>query len=123
MTIQSMSRLVATVAAALVFATDAARAADFPDPAIDVKAASGAQTAVLAGGCFWCTEAVFEIIEGVEDVVSGYSGGTKETAKYDIVSTGRRNGVRSEIFLPACCAKNKSFRWITPSTSSPLVSK
>jgi peptide-methionine (S)-S-oxide reductase len=76
---------------ALLFSlgSGAVRAADFPDPAIDVKASSGPQTAVLAGGCFWCTEAVFEIIEGVEDVISGYSGGTKETAKYDIVSTGR----------------------------------
>jgi len=64
-------------------------AADFPDPAIDVKPGAGTQTAVLAGGCFWCTEAVFEIIDGVEDVVSGYTGGTKESAKYDIVSTGR----------------------------------
>jgi peptide-methionine (S)-S-oxide reductase len=64
-------------------------AADFPDPAIDVAPGSGKQTAVLAGGCFWCTEAVFEIIEGVDDVISGYSGGTKETAKYDLVSTGR----------------------------------
>jgi peptide-methionine (S)-S-oxide reductase len=66
-------------------------AADFPDPAIDAKLAptKGKATAILAGGCFWCTEAVFEIMEGVEDVISGYSGGTKETAKYDIVSTGR----------------------------------
>jgi peptide-methionine (S)-S-oxide reductase len=61
----------------------------FPDPAVDVKPASGKQTAVFAGGCFWCTEAVFEIMEGVDDVISGYCGGTKETAKYDIVSTGR----------------------------------
>ena len=61
----------------------------FPDPALDAKPATGRQTAVLAGGCFWCTEAVFEIMEGVEDVVSGYSGGTAETAKYDVVSTGR----------------------------------
>lgn len=64
-------------------------AAEFPDPATDIKAASGKDTIVLAGGCFWCTEAVYEVIEGVEDVVSGYAGGTKETAKYDIVSTGR----------------------------------
>jgi peptide-methionine (S)-S-oxide reductase len=64
-------------------------AADFPEPAVDVKPHPGKQTMVLAGGCFWCTEAVFEIIEGVDDVISGYSGGTKETAKYDIVSTGR----------------------------------
>ncbi len=61
----------------------------FPEPAIDARPSTGNQTAVLAGGCFWCTEAVFEIIDGVEDVISGYSGGTKDTAKYDIVSTGR----------------------------------
>ena len=63
--------------------------AGFPDPAVDISAKSGKQTAVFAGGCFWCTEAVFEVIDGVEDVVSGYSGDTKATAKYDIVSTGR----------------------------------
>lgn len=61
----------------------------FPEPAVDVNPASGSQTAVFAGGCFWCPEAVFEIMDGVEDVISGYAGGTKETAKYDIVSTGR----------------------------------
>ena len=66
-------------------------AAEFPDPVLDAKlaASKGKATAVLAGGCFWCTEAVFEIMEGVEDVISGYSGGTKETAKYDVVSSGR----------------------------------
>jgi peptide-methionine (S)-S-oxide reductase len=78
-----------STAALLSFGAGAVRAADFPDPAIDVKASSGPQTAVLAGGCFWCTEAVYEIIEGVSDVISGYTGDTKETAKYDIVSTGR----------------------------------
>jgi peptide-methionine (S)-S-oxide reductase len=66
-------------------------AADFPDPAVDLKTGAGKQTMVLAGGCFWCTEAVFEIVEGVDDVVSGYTGGAKETAKYDIVSSGRTN--------------------------------
>ena len=84
-----LSLLPACAALLLSFAAGAVRAADFPDPAFDVKAASGPQTAVLAGGCFWCTEAVFGMIEGVEDVISGYAGGTKETAKYDIVSTGR----------------------------------
>jgi len=67
----------------------------FPDPAIDAKPATGKQTAVLAGGCFWCTEAVFEIVEGVDDVISGYAGGSKETAKYDIVSTGRTGHAES----------------------------
>lgn len=47
------------------------------------------RTAVLANGCFWCTEAVFEQLEGVVDVVSGYAGGTKETANYDAVCSGR----------------------------------
>lgn len=65
-----------------------AMAAEFPDPALDVASKTGKQTAVFAGGCFWCTEAVYEMIDGVEDVVSGYTGGTKETAKYDLVSTG-----------------------------------
>jgi peptide-methionine (S)-S-oxide reductase len=69
--------------------SESAAAADFPDPAVDVSPGADKQTMVLAGGCFWCTEAVFEMIEGVEDVISGYAGGTKETAKYDIVSTGR----------------------------------
>lgn len=70
----------------------------FPDPTVDVKPRGPAkQTAVFAGGCFWCTEAVFEIMDGVEDVVSGYTGGTKETAKYDIVSTGRTGHAESII--------------------------
>ena len=43
--------------------------AEFPDPVVDNKAATGKQTAVLAGGCFWCVEAVYQHIEGVEKVV------------------------------------------------------
>jgi peptide-methionine (S)-S-oxide reductase len=63
-------------------------AADFPDPALDNKTQRGKQTAVLAGGCFWCTEVVFQQIEGVEKVVSGYSCGDAASAHYDMVSTG-----------------------------------
>jgi peptide methionine sulfoxide reductase msrA/msrB len=44
--------------------------------------------AVFAGGCFWCVEAVFEELDGVIEAVSGYSGGTKETANYEAVCTG-----------------------------------
>ena len=67
-----------------------APATRFPDPAQDIKvAAAGSQaTAVLAGGCFWGVEAVFERLDGVSDVVSGYSGGSKSTAHYQIVSMG-----------------------------------
>lgn len=50
---------------------------------------SSTLTAVLAGGCFWCTEAAFEDLDGVLDVESGYTGGTKETADYKTVCTGR----------------------------------
>src|SRR5271157_4574633 len=65
-------------------------ASGFPDPAIDATGASApTQTAVVAGGCFWCTEAVFNQIEGVEKVVSGYSGGERATANYDAVCGGR----------------------------------
>jgi peptide-methionine (S)-S-oxide reductase len=64
---------------------------EFPDPAIDVVAAPGAapQKAVLAGGCFWCVEAVLKEIDGVLEVVSGYSGGSAKTADYDAVCSGR----------------------------------
>lgn len=48
----------------------------------------GEQTAVFAGGCFWGLEAVFEHVKGVSDVVNGYSGGKKQTADYETVSTG-----------------------------------
>jgi peptide-methionine (S)-S-oxide reductase len=63
---------------------------EFPNPTIDQHAASAEkQTAVLAGGCFWCTEAVFLQIAGVEKVVSGYAGGDHATANYEAVCSGR----------------------------------
>jgi peptide-methionine (S)-S-oxide reductase len=60
------------------------------DPPIDIPAAKvkGEQSIVLAGGCFWGVEAVFEQLKGVSNVVSGYSGGTAATANYDDVSRG-----------------------------------
>ncbi len=47
------------------------------------------ETATLAGGCFWCLEAVYEQVRGVESVVSGYSGGTVESPSYQQVCTGK----------------------------------
>ncbi|RCK71641.1 MAG: Peptide methionine sulfoxide reductase MsrA [Ignavibacteriae bacterium] len=47
------------------------------------------EKATFAGGCFWCTEAVFEEVEGVVDVVSGYSGGFTDNPTYEEVCTGR----------------------------------
>jgi peptide-methionine (S)-S-oxide reductase len=89
----AVSRVRVVLAGALLFVAAgdiAIRAADFPKPAKDasVPAAGTTQTAVLAGGCFWGVEAVFERLKGVSDVVSGFAGGRKATAHYEIVSLG-----------------------------------
>ena len=58
-------------------------------PAVDnPKAAGPAQTAVLAGGCFWGVQGVFEHVRGVQKVIAGYAGGDKSTAQYETVSSG-----------------------------------
>src|SRR5690349_15264842 len=66
---------------------------EFPDPALDAAEGPGSQkteqTAVLAGGCFWCVEAVLKELDGVISVRSGYAGGSRETADYDSVCSGR----------------------------------
>lgn len=67
----------------------AAARSNFPAPAVDPKPdAPGLQTAVLAGGCFWGVEGVFERLAGVTNVVSGYAGGARATAHYEVVETG-----------------------------------
>ena len=65
--------------------------------AASIPAAARAETAVLAGGCFWGVEAVFEHVKGVKNVVSGYAGGSARDANYDAVSserTGHAEAVR-----------------------------
>ena len=59
-----------------------------PAPAVDVQAGSGIQTAVVAGGCFWGVQGVFQHTAGVVNAVSGYAGGSKMTADYNMVSSG-----------------------------------
>ncbi len=61
-----------------------------PDPLVDIPPGDppAPQTVVLAGGCFWCTEAVFQSLDGVLQVTSGYAGGAPDTADYRTVCTG-----------------------------------
>src|SRR6266516_291842 len=59
-----------------------------PPPALDVQAADGIQTAVIAGGCFWGVQGVYQHTAGVLNAVSGYSGGSKMTANYTMIGTG-----------------------------------
>lgn len=64
----------------------------FPDPEITASA-SGQQSIILGGGCFWCTEAIYTQLDGVLGVRPGYAGGTKETADYKTVCTGATDHV------------------------------
>jgi peptide-methionine (S)-S-oxide reductase len=65
-------------------------------PVVDnAKAAGPPQTAVLAGGCFWGVQAVFEHLKGVQRVMSGYAGGDQATAEYEVVSSGRTGHAES----------------------------
>ncbi|MCP9932764.1 peptide-methionine (S)-S-oxide reductase MsrA [Cyanobium sp. Candia 9D4] len=78
----------------------AASAMDLPNPVLAESPAgtpAGTATAVLAGGCFWGMEAVFEHVKGVTEVVTGYAGGPASTADYERVSngdTGHAEGIR-----------------------------
>jgi peptide-methionine (S)-S-oxide reductase len=60
----------------------------FPEPDPVAGAGDAGDTIVLAGGCFWCTEAVYRQLDGVLSVRPGYAGGTAETANYEDVCTG-----------------------------------
>ena len=67
-----------------------------PVAVVDEPAQKGAtETVVLAGGCFWGVQAVFQHVNGVSQVVSGYSGGTKENAQYETVSSGQTGHAES----------------------------
>ena len=71
-------------------------AAEFPAASVDIRGSSNQPAfAVFAGGCFWGMEAVFEQLNGVADVVSGYAGGDPGTAQYETVSSGRTGHAES----------------------------
>jgi peptide-methionine (S)-S-oxide reductase len=81
------------------------KAMALPAPAVDQHLASspGQETAVIAGGCFWGIQAVFQHVKGVISATSGYSGGSSSTAEYEIVSTGTTGHAESEkiVFDPS----------------------
>lgn len=78
------------------FAVRAEPAVVIPPPAVDrVTPASGLETAVLAGGCFWGMQAVYQHVKGVTNAVSGYAGGAKKTAQYETVSSGNTGHAES----------------------------
>lgn len=75
-----------------------------PPPAVDNPRAAGPeQTAVLAGGCFWGIQAVYQHVRGVKNVLAGYAGGERSTAEYEVVSSGRTGHAESVkiVFDPA----------------------
>jgi peptide-methionine (S)-S-oxide reductase len=90
----SSSVLVATLTA-LVFSTSSILAANsnmsrIPAPALDgtAKPEAAREVAILAGGCFWGVQGVFQHVKGVTSAVSGYAGGSAPSAQYETVSTG-----------------------------------
>lgn len=96
----SRARQAALAAAGTLFAFGTASAAEtafiIPPPALDASAAGAAQEkAVIAGGCFWGVQAVFQHVKGVTSAVSGYAGGQASTADYDTVSGGRSGHAES----------------------------
>ena len=86
-----MTRIISVIPViALVACTSSEAAAALPNPLVDtpVAKASSQETTVLAGGCFWGVEAVFEHVKGVTEVTSGYAGGSADTAQYEKLSSG-----------------------------------
>lgn len=78
-----------TLACDLPGASRSAPHQTFPDPPEDLPATAAMQTLVLAGGCFWCVEAVYRQLDGVVAVTSGYTGDKAATANYEAVCSGR----------------------------------
>jgi peptide-methionine (S)-S-oxide reductase len=89
--------LCATLLAAVACTAKAGAPTPVPAPEFDAKLApaQAKQTAVIAGGCFWGIQAVFQHVKGVVTATSGYSGGSAKNAEYEIVSTGQTGHAES----------------------------
>src|SRR5580692_8592576 len=97
MPVRTIGSLLALALFALASCGNAAPKAPIPAAKVDapLAGASGKQTAVFAGGCFWGTQAVFERVKGVIQTTAGYSGGSAATATYDQVITERTGHAES----------------------------
>ncbi len=91
-----LSLILAAAGAAAAAPTFAEEGIPVPRPALDETArAGGPEVAVLAGGCFWGVQGVFQHVAGVENAVSGYTGGKGDTAQYHTVGSGRTGHAES----------------------------
>jgi peptide-methionine (S)-S-oxide reductase len=89
--------LLTLLAGAIACNAGSGASAAVPGPAADETKATapGKETAVIAGGCFWGIQAVFQHVKGVVSATSGYSGGSKQNAEYETVSTGETGHAES----------------------------
>ncbi len=89
-TIKKLKVFVLTLGVIMLCSLSNASAVSLPDPAVDATTANQPDTAsiVVAGGCFWGVQAVFQHVKGVKQAVSGYAGGDSLTARYNAVSSG-----------------------------------
>ncbi len=86
--------IVAALASSTIIAS-AQEGLKIPAPAVDEKSSAATETALFAGGCFWGVQGVFQHVVGVNNAVSGYAGGAKDTASYETVSGGRTGHAES----------------------------
>jgi peptide-methionine (S)-S-oxide reductase len=87
--------MAALAALAFIWPSSAETAHDIPAPTMDAPAAAGTRTLVVAGGCFWGVQGVFQHVAGVTSAVSGYAGGEQSTAHYEMVGSGRTGHAES----------------------------
>jgi len=90
-----LTGMAALAALAFIWPTSAETAREIPAPTADEATIAGPQTIVLAGGCFWGVQGVFQHVSGVTSAVSGYAGGEQSTARYEMVGSGRTGHAES----------------------------
>ena len=96
MTIKTIAAVAVLAGIAGVSAYRTTQARLVPAPREDVAAgAAQSEVAVLAGGCFWGVQGVYQHVTGVTNAVSGYAGGEKNTARYELVGTGQTGHAES----------------------------